>query len=63
MKHYALPLLEAVPEDNVRRGELLELIDAFQFSSPSTRSWWTRAHCSGSLSAAALTTMGEELGN
>ena len=30
MKHYALPLLEAVPEDNVRRGELLELIDAVQ---------------------------------
>ena len=34
MKHYALPLLEAVPEDNVRRGELLELIDAFQFFQP-----------------------------
>lgn len=34
MKHYALPLLEAVPEENVRRGELLELIDAFQFFQP-----------------------------
>ena len=26
MKHYALPLLRAVPEENVRRAELLELI-------------------------------------
>ena len=34
MKHYALPLLEAVPEENVRREELLELIDAFQFFQP-----------------------------
>lgn len=31
MKNYALPLLQAVPADNVRRGELLELIDAFQY--------------------------------
>ena len=34
MKHYALPLLQAVPEENVRREELLELIDAFQFFQP-----------------------------
>lgn len=30
MKNYALPLLEAVPQENERRGELIELIDAFQ---------------------------------
>ncbi|MBR1781316.1 MAG: nucleoside kinase [Oscillospiraceae bacterium] len=30
MKHFALPLLEAVPEDNPRRKELLEMIRAFQ---------------------------------
>ncbi len=29
MKHYALPMLKAVPEDNPRRGELLDLIAAF----------------------------------
>ena len=34
MKNYALPLLQAVPEDNVRREELLELIDAFQYFAP-----------------------------
>ena len=34
MKNYALPLLQAVPEENVRRAELLELIDAFQFFQP-----------------------------
>ena len=34
MKNYALPLLQAVPEDNVRREELLELIDAFQYFEP-----------------------------
>jgi uridine kinase len=31
MKNYALPLLQAVPEENARRAELLELIDAFQY--------------------------------
>ena len=31
MKNYALPLLQAVPKENVRRTELLELIDAFQY--------------------------------
>ncbi|MCI8870880.1 MAG: AAA family ATPase [Lawsonibacter sp.] len=31
MKNYALPLLQAVPEENVRRAELLELIDAFRY--------------------------------
>ena len=30
MKNFALPLLQAVPEENARRGELLELIEAFQ---------------------------------
>lgn len=30
MKNYALPLLQAVPAENARRTELLELIDAFQ---------------------------------
>lgn len=34
MKNYALPLLQAVPAENVRRTELLELIDAFQFFEP-----------------------------
>lgn len=34
MKNYALPLLQAVPEENDRRGELLELIQAFQFFQP-----------------------------
>lgn len=30
MKHYALPLFEAVPAENPRRKELLEMIEAFQ---------------------------------
>ena len=30
MKNYAVPLLEAVPEENARRGELLDLIHAFE---------------------------------
>ena len=34
MKNYALPLLRAVPEENVRRSELLELIDAFRYFQP-----------------------------
>ena len=34
MKNYALPLLKAVPEENARRSELLELIDAFQYFEP-----------------------------
>ena len=34
MKNYALPLLQAVPEENARRTELLELIDAFRFFEP-----------------------------
>jgi uridine kinase len=34
MKHYALPMLQAVPEENVRRAELLELIDAFRYFEP-----------------------------
>lgn len=29
MKHYAVPILEAVPRENSRRKELLELIDSF----------------------------------
>ena len=31
MKNYALPILKAVPEENARRAELLELIAAFDF--------------------------------
>ena len=31
MKSYALPLLQAVPEENVRRSELLDLVNAFQY--------------------------------
>jgi len=31
MKNYALPILKAVPEENARTAELLELIDAFQY--------------------------------
>ena len=34
MGHYALPLFEAVPAENPRRGELLEMIDAFQQLKP-----------------------------
>ncbi len=34
MKNYALPLLQAVPEDNARRAELLELISAFDHFLP-----------------------------
>ena len=34
MWHYALPLFEAVPAENPRRGELLEMIDAFQQLEP-----------------------------
>ena len=29
MKHYAVPILQSVPEDNERHGELLELVEAF----------------------------------
>jgi len=34
MKHYAKPLLEAVPTENVRRTELLDLIQAFDWFEP-----------------------------
>ena len=34
MKHYAMPLLEAVPEKNARRTELLELIHGFEHFRP-----------------------------
>ena len=34
MKNYAMPLLEAVPQENVRRKELLELIEGFQGFHP-----------------------------
>lgn len=34
MRNYALPLLQAVPEENERHNELLELIHAFQFFEP-----------------------------
>ena len=34
MRSYALPMLQAVPEENQRRGELLELIAAFAAFAP-----------------------------
>lgn len=34
MKHYAMPLLEAVPQENVRRRELLDLIHGFEHFLP-----------------------------
>ena len=34
MRNYAVPLLQAVPEENPRHDELLELIDAFQYFEP-----------------------------
>ena len=34
MKHYARPLLEAVPPENARRSELLDLIAAFDYFEP-----------------------------
>ena len=34
MRNYAVPMLQAVPEDNVRHDELLELIGAFQYFEP-----------------------------
>lgn len=34
MKNYALPMLQAVPEENQRRAELLDLIDAFRWFEP-----------------------------
>ena len=30
MKHYALPILQSVPEENERREELLDLVRAFE---------------------------------
>ena len=30
MKHYALPILQSVPEENERREELLDLVQAFE---------------------------------
>ena len=34
MRHYAVPLLQAVPEENARRSELLDLIAAFDSFEP-----------------------------
>ena len=34
MRNYALPMLQAVPEENERHNELMELIHAFQFFEP-----------------------------
>ena len=34
MRNYALPILKAVPQENARRSELLELIAAFDFFEP-----------------------------
>ena len=57
MKNYAMPLLEAVPQENVRRKELLELIDGFQGFHPIDPELVPPAHpLSGSSLAAAFTT-------
>ena len=34
MRNYALPLLQAVPQDNVRSDELLDLVRAFEWFNP-----------------------------
>lgn len=34
MRNYALPILQAVPEENARRSELLDLIKAFEWFHP-----------------------------
>lgn len=34
MRNYAMPMLEAIPEENARRQELLELIHAFSYFEP-----------------------------
>jgi uridine kinase len=34
MKHYALPILQSVPQENERQQELLALIDAFRYFEP-----------------------------
>ena len=34
MRNYALPILQAVPEENARRSELLDLIKAFEWFNP-----------------------------
>ncbi|MFQ8984925.1 MAG: hypothetical protein ACLR6W_12130 [Evtepia sp.] len=39
MKNYAKPMLEAVPEENARRSELLDLIHGLTISSPLTPTW------------------------
>ena len=31
MKHYALPMLQSIPEKNVRRAELIDMAQAFQY--------------------------------
>ena len=34
MKHYALPILQSVPEDSERHDEMLQLVDAFRYFQP-----------------------------
>ena len=34
MKHYAVPILKSVPEDNERHDEMLELVKAFDHFQP-----------------------------
>ena len=34
LRHYAAPLFQAIPEENPRRKELLELVAAFERFSP-----------------------------
>ena len=31
MKHYALPILHSIPQENERHDEILQLVDAFQY--------------------------------
>lgn len=52
MKNYAMPLLEAVPEENVRRSELLDLIHGFEHFLPIDPALVPPPPCFGSSSAA-----------
>ncbi len=47
MKNFALPLLQAVPEENAGRAELLELIEAFQWFEPIDPELVARTPCCG----------------
>lgn len=34
MKHYALPMLQSIPEENVRRAELIDMVQSFEYFDP-----------------------------